>query len=99
MAVLDNIKAIIQPLLNDENSADVIEQLAKLDIDEGTSQEDIDKAIAERDTYWNERFRNTFFEGVTEDADVLEESPAEDDQLVGNEEGNLTFEELFEEEE
>ena len=99
MAVLDNIKAIIQPLLNDENSADVIEQLAKLDIDEGTSQEDIDKAIAERDTYWNERFRNTFFAGVTEDAEVLEESPAEDDQLIGNEEGNLTFEELFEEEE
>lgn len=92
MIDMNKLKPIIEPLLNDENAVDVIEQIQAID-EPGVTQSDIDNLNKQ----WSERFRKAFFNGETTDeagAPVAENNdPAEE-----VEEEPQKYEDLFSEE-
>lgn len=93
MINLDELKPIIEPLLNDENSVSVIEQIQAIDRP-GVSQADLDNLNKE----WSDRYRKAFFEGVTNDETGNHDSEEQAEEQAGEEE-KVTFDDLFSEEE
>ena len=80
MIDLEKLKPILAEVLNEANSADVIERVTALDetiddrqteIDTLTRERDDaiaqkDTAVAERDKYWNLKIKDMFLKGDTE---------------------------------
>lgn len=91
MINIDKLKPILEPLLNDENSVEVIEAIQAID-EPGVTQADIDAV----NKNWQEKFRKAFFAG-----DTGTEPEPEGGSEGGEEdepEEKTRYEDLFEEE-
>lgn len=98
---MDDLRPIIEPLLNDENSATIIESISKIDTE---PEADIDSAVkaaqAELNESWNKRFKETFMSGVKPADPGTDPAPAPEPEPEPEPEpdaGPTTFEELFKE--
>lgn len=92
MIQLDDLKPIIEPLLTEENTADIIDKIKAIDKEPSPQQES--EAVAEVNRQWAERYRKAFFEGVTqeqEDKQKQEQNEPEKEE----DEGPTKFEDLF----
>ena len=82
MINITDLKPIIEPLLNDENSADIISKIQEIDKDvssEGTfTQDDIDSAVKKVNAEWNERFKKTFFSGSKDNKEITSKNNSGD---------------------
>lgn len=69
MIKLEELKPILEPLLNEENAAAIIESISAIDKPDD-AEERISQAVAaareEANASWNQRFKNTFFGGNSE---------------------------------
>lgn len=97
MILMDELKPILEPLLNEENSADIIQQITAIDKNEDDLTGSIRKKI---DAEWNEKFKKAFFnnEGIP----VTEKPKTEDvvsdiseDKETNEPEPPHKFEDLF----
>lgn len=94
MIDLNELKPILEPLLNDDNSVDIIEKITAIDR-EGVTQKDIDDLNAS----WTKRYRDAFFNGVANDVTGAHDSEAQAEEQAGEETVPETFEDLFSSEE
>lgn len=92
MIYLDDLKPILEPLLNEENSADIIDQIKAIDKEPSPQQES--DAVAEVNRQWAERYRKAFFEGVTQEQED-QKKQEEDKPEEQEEEKPAKFEDLF----
>lgn len=101
MIDMNDLKPILQPLLNDENTASVIESITAIDKDDYVSKTEIDKINKE----WNDRYTKTFFGGtpITESvantnvSDPIVTTEASTNEVVEEKEPT-TYDDLFKEE-
>jgi len=95
MINLDELKPILEPLLTDENSADIISQIQAIDKPSDVDTEEIKKQL---NAEWNEKFKKAFLEnaGVPETKTSTDE-PSSDVPESSKEEDNSpkTFDDLF----
>lgn len=95
---MEDLKPILEPLLSDENSADIIEKIKAVDKDEDTNIDELVKAEVDKvNASWNQRFRDTFLNGTNStdpdpepNTNTQEEPDEEDDE-------DLTYDALFDE--
>ena len=101
MIKMDELKPIIEPLLNDENSATVIESIQAIDIyDPEDNSQAIQEAIDANNREWNERFKKAFFNPDSDDSTPdsgMDDTTMESDE--DEDEEKTTFEDLFSSEE
>lgn len=97
MINIDELKPIIEPLLTDENSAEVIEAIQAIDREVEVDQ----KAIDDLNASWNERFKKAFFgDGSAEGQAEAQADETEDAGVQAEEEDAPTkYEDLFSDEE
>ena len=101
MIKLDELKAVLEPLIEGDNTASVIESITALDVyDENSGiEEAVAAALADNDASWNKRYKETFFapqaaaEGTEDVGVATEESTDANTEVVVE-----TFEDLFKEE-
>ncbi len=106
MIVLEELKAVLEPLLEGkDNAADIIDQVSALDKpvepEKVVDQAAIDEAVAAKDKEWNDRYMKAFFgekaEGmsteVPEVPEATEDTATEDGQVDLE---NITVDDLFE---
>ena len=107
MIVLEELKAVLEPLIADkENAADIIDSVTALDkevpaVEKVIDQEAIDAAVAAKDKEWNDRYMKAFFgdKAETMSTEVPEVPEVPDEEPTSNEEEeleNMTVEKLFE---
>lgn len=106
MIVLEELKAVLEPLIADkENAPDIIDAVKALDKEVPTEkvidQEAIDAAVAAKDKEWNDRYMKAFFgdKAETMSTEVPEVPEVPDEEPTSNEEEvleNMTVEKLFE---
>ena len=72
----EELMPLIEPFMNDENSADIVESINAIDVYEGSDksewEQEMQAALDENNKKWNERFRKAFFGGKNEAATVLD---------------------------
>lgn len=87
MIDLNELKPILEPLLNDENSVEVIEKIKAID-KPGVTQKDLDDLNAT----WSERYRKAFFEGVPNDETGNHDSEVQAEEQAGE---KVKYDDLF----
>ena|GEM_PF-4993624 len=97
MINIDELKPIIEPLLTEDNSADIIEAITAIDREVEADQKTIDDLNAS----WNERFKKAFFgDGTAEGQADAQANEGEDAGVQAEEEdAPVKYEDLFSEEE
>ena len=81
MILMDELKPILEPLLNEENSADIIQKITSID----KSEEDLTQSIRSKiDAEWNEKFKKAFFNNEGIPATKVEEKPEASDSNIPN---------------
>lgn len=85
MIVMEELKPILEPLLNEENSADIIGRIQEIDreVDNSAEVERINKE-------WNQKFKDAFLSGKG-----VPEVKTEEKEEVEEKKTPRTFEELF----
>ena len=73
MITMDELKPILEPLVSDENAADVIAAVQA--IDTHTVDSEVQAAVDATNKEWGRKFKETFFGGNTAD---LEPDPEPD---------------------
>lgn len=96
MIDINELKPIIEPLLNDENSVEVIEKITSID-KPGLTQKDLDDLNAS----WTKRYRDAFFKGPDNSITGNHDSEEQAYEQAGEEvvEEKTDYEDLFEESE
>ena len=93
MIDINELKPILNDILTDENSVEVIEKIQAID-KPGVTQADLDNL----DKEWKERYRKAFFDGV--DIEGQEREHAEEDsEDIEEETEKMNYEDLFSESE
>ena len=97
MINLEELKPILEPLLTEENSADVISQIQAIDRSVEDTSEEIKKQL---NAEWNEKFKKAFLEnaGVPETKSSNPDEPSSADPNTSDiEEPSKpkTFDDLF----
>lgn len=93
MIDIEELKPILNDILTDENSVDVIEKIQAID-KPGVTQADLDKL----DNEWKERYRKAFFDGV-EIEKQADGNAEEDSEDIEEEKEKMNYEDLFSESE
>lgn len=62
MIVMDELKPILEPLINDENAADIIAAIQA--IDTHTAESEVKAAVDAANAEWGRKFKETFFGGA-----------------------------------
>lgn len=94
MIQLEDLKPIIEPLLNEDNTADIIDQIKAIDKEPSPQQES--EAVAEVNRQWAERYRKAFFEGISqEEKDQQKHEEESKEENKEEEEKPSKFEDLF----
>lgn len=94
------LKPIIEPLLTEENAAEVISKISEIDREPENQDvpdvsEEVKKAIDANNKEWNERFKSTFFSGSTQpQTQTKEETDTQTDKQTETKKPT-TYEELF----
>ena len=65
MIVMDELKPILEPLINDENAADIIAAIQA--IDTHTAESEVKAAVDAANAEWGRKFKETFFGGASAD--------------------------------
>lgn len=84
MILMDELKPIIEPLVSDDNAAEIISAIQ--DIDTHTAESEVAAAVAAANAEWGKKFKETFFGGAAPsepepDPDPEPEPDAEDVSL------------------
>ena len=93
MIDINELKPILNDILTDENSVEVIEKIQAID-KPGVTQGDLDKL----DKEWKERYRKAFFDGVDIEEQAREHAE-EDSDDIEEEKEKMNYEDLFSESE
>lgn len=94
MIDMEELKPIIEPLLTEENSTDIIERITALD-KPAVTQADIDRVNKE----WGEKYRKTFFEGTPGSKEEGPKDPIDtNESLEETHKEKTRFEDLFSQE-
>ena len=93
MIDINELKPILNDILTDENSVEVIEKIQAID-KPGVTQADLDKL----DNEWKERYRKAFFDGVDIE-EQAHENADEDGDDIEDEKEKMNYEDLFSESE
>lgn len=96
MIVMDELKTIIEPLLEGrEDAADIIEGIKAIDRDVEVDRSEIDALNAS----WNERFKKAFFgekaDNISTEIPTLEEVKEEEVKDENYDGEDLTYDKLF----
>ena len=91
MIDIEELKPILNDILTDENSVDVIERIQAID-KPGVTQADLDKL----DNEWKERYRKAFFDGV--EIEKQADGNADDNSDGIEEDEKMNYEDLFSDE-
>lgn len=91
MIDINELKPILNEILTDENSVDIIEKIQAID-KPGVTQADLDKL----DNEWKERYRKAFFDGVEIEKKADENADDASDDIEEDE--KMNYEDLFSEE-
>ena len=91
MIDINELKPILNEILTDENSVDIIEKIQAI-YKPGVTQADLDKL----DNEWKERYRKAFFDGV--EIEKQEDENADDASDDIEEDEKMNYEDLFSEE-
>lgn len=78
MILLDELKPILEPLLSDENAADVIAAIQA--VDTHTVDSEVKAAVDAANAEWGKKFKDTFFGKASAD-----DAPDEPDEEPGEE--------------
>lgn len=62
MILMDELKPILEPLVNDENAADIIAAVQA--IDTHTVDSEVEAAVTAANAEWGKKFKETFFGGA-----------------------------------
>lgn len=93
MIDINELKPILNDILTDENSVEVIEKIQAID-KPGVTQADLDNL----DKEWKERYRKAFFDGVDIE-EQAHENADEDGDDIEDEKEKMNYEDLFSESE
>lgn len=93
MIDINELKPILNDILTDENSVEVIEKIQAID-KPGVTQADLDNL----DKEWKERYRKAFFDGVDIE-EQAHENAGEDGDDIEEEKEKMNYEDLFSESE
>lgn len=92
MIDINELKPILNDILTDENSVEVIEKIQAID-KPGVTQADLDNL----DKEWKERYRKAFFDGVDIEEQARENADEDGDDVEEKE--KMNYEDLFSESE
>lgn len=77
MILMDELKPIIEPLVSDENAAEIISAIQA--IDTHTAESEVEAAVAAANAEWGKKFKETFFGGASADPEPEPEPDPEPD--------------------
>lgn len=77
MITMEELKPILEPLVNDENAADIIAAVQA--IDTHTVDSEVEAAVAAANAEWGRKFKETFFGGPSTDPEPEPEPDPEPD--------------------
>lgn len=80
MILMDELKPILEPLVNDDNAADVIAAIQA--IDTHTAESEVAAAVEAANAEWGRKFKETFFGGVAPSEPEPEPEPEPDAEDV-----------------
>ena len=80
MIVMDELKPILEPLINDENAADIIAAIQA--IDTHTAESEVKAAVDAANAEWGRKFKETFFGGAEPSEPEPEPEPEPDAEDV-----------------
>lgn len=77
MITMDELKPIIEPLVSDDNAAEIISAIQA--IDTHTVDSEVEAAVAAANAEWGRKFKETFFGGAPADPESDPEPDPEPD--------------------